>query len=355
VGKLNEIDASFWSHQRVLVTGHTGFIGGWLAVALREAGACVCGFSRPADTNPSLFDALALHARMESIHGDITDLPTLTAVIKRQQPTIVLHLAAEAIVRRAHDTPLNTYSTNVMGTLHVLEASRQLPRPPLIIAFTTDKVYANDERQQAFKETDALGGKGIYDSSKSAADQLIDAYHKALVPDWGISTIRAGNVIGGGDWSSDRLVPDAIRALVNGTQLQLRHPHAVRPWQHVLEPVYATLLLGQKLSSDPHRFSGPWNIGPRRADHVSVGDLIPRLYREWGADEPCIINGDRSVPEASYLFLDTNKAATELCWQPLLTLDSALTLTVDWYKAFYRHSDMLELTRQQLKSTIPGL
>jgi CDP-glucose 4,6-dehydratase len=355
VGKLTRVDPGFWRQQRVLVTGHTGFIGGWLALALKQAGAQVSGFSLPPDTNPALCDALDLPANINSIEGDITDLAALSRAITSIKPTVVLHLAAEAIVRRAHHQPVNTYNTNVMGTLHVLEVCRQLETPPIVVVFTTDKVYANDEQQRAFTETDALGGKGIYDSSKSAADQLISAYHQAIVPGWGVATIRAGNVIGGGDWSPDRLIPDAVRALVANTRLQLRYPQSVRPWQHVIEPVFATMLLSQKLAENAHDFCGPWNIGPQLEDHVSVGDLVSRLHRYWGDDSQQTSLENSSVPEAKYLFLDTTKAIHKLQWQPLLALDKALALTADWYKAFYRRDNMSDLTLQQLKATIPGL
>jgi len=355
VGMLNGIDPAFWHQQRVFLTGHSGFIGGWLALALKQAGAQVTGFSLPPDTTPALCNALALSTQVNSIDGDITDLVGLTKAIASSKPTVVLHLAAEAIVRRAHHQPVNTYNANVMGTLHVLEACKQLDMPPVIVAFTTDKVYANDEQQRAFVETDALGGKGIYDSSKSAADQLIGAYHQAIVPDWGIAMMRAGNVIGGGDWSPDRLVPDAVRALAADSRLQLRNPHSVRPWQHVIEPVFVAMLLSQRLADNAREFSGAWNIGPRLEDHVSVGDLISRLYRSWGNGGNQSTHEDRSVPEAKYLFLDTGKARSKLSWQPLMTLDHALSLTSEWYKAFYRHENVFELTIEQLKQNIPGL
>lgn len=355
MGKLNGIDSAFWHEQRVFLTGHSGFIGGWLALALKQAGAQVTGFSLPPDTTPALCNALELPEQVNSVDGDITDLADLTTAITSAKPTVVLHLAAEAIVRRAHHQPANTYSANVMGTLHVLEACRQLATPPLIVAFTTDKVYANDEQQRAFVETDALGGKGIYDSSKSAADQLISAYHQAIIPHWGIAVMRAGNVIGGGDWSPDRLVPDAVRALAAGSELELRNPHSVRPWQHVIEPVFVTMLLSQRLAENARDFSGAWNIGPRLEDHVSVGDLIARLHRSWGNDGSQSTREDRSVPEAKYLFLDTSKARSKLSWEPLMTLDHALSLTTAWYKAFYRRENVFELTMQQLKQNLPGL
>lgn len=355
MGKLNGIDTAFWRQQRVFLTGHSGFIGGWLALALKQAGAQVTGFSLPPDTTPALCNALALPALINSMDGDITDLAALTKAVAATQPTVVLHLAAEAIVRRAHHQPVNTYNANVMGTLHVLEACRQLAMPPVIVAFTTDKVYANDEQQRAFVETDALGGKGIYDSSKSAADQLIGAYHQAIIPDWGVAMMRAGNVIGGGDWSQDRLVPDAVRALAAGSKLELRNPHSVRPWQHVIEPVFVTMLLSQRLAENAHDFSGAWNIGPRPDDHVTVGDLIARLHRSWGNGGSQSTREDRSVPEAKYLFLDTGKARKKLSWEPLMTLDHALWLTATWYKAFYRREKVFELTMQQLKQNVPGL
>jgi CDP-glucose 4,6-dehydratase len=355
VGKLSSIDSAFWRQRRVLLTGHSGFIGGWLSLALKQAGAQVTGFSLLPDTEPSLCNAVKLHGQVNSVEGDITDSAALASTITASKPDVVLHLAAEAIVRRAHHQPVNTYNTNVMGTLNVLEACRQLEKPPVIVVFTTDKVYANDERQRAFVETDALGGKGIYDSSKSAADQLISAYHQAIIPDWGIAAMRAGNVIGGGDWSPDRLVPDAVRALAANSRLQLRNPHSVRPWQHVIEPVFATMLIAQHLAESRRDFSGAWNIGPRLEDHVSVGDLVSRLHRSWGNDGGHSTREDSSVPEAKYLFLDTTKAQTRLQWQPLMTLDHALALTSEWYKAFYKGDDILKLTLHQLKKNIPGL
>lgn len=344
---------AFWRRQRVLLTGHSGFIGGWMATMLSQLGASVSGFSLPPETSPALFDTLLLQHRIHSQFGDINDAAAITAAMQSCQPTLVLHLASEAIVRRAHNHPRETFATNVMGTLNVLEACRSLPQAPHIIAFTTDKVYENNETGHDFSEHDPLGGKGIYDCSKSAQDQLVRAYHYSYLRDSGIATVRAGNVIGGGDFSPDRIIPDAVRAMTANTPLALRNPAAVRPWQHVMEPVYATLLLAQKLADDPAAFSGAWNIGPAAADCVSVAELLDLFYPAMHESSRAIRADATTIPESQLLRLNTDKARQQLQWAPLTNLATAITLTARWYLEHRTHPDMHAFTVQQLLDTLP--
>lgn len=343
--------ASFWKGRRVLVTGHTGFIGGWLSLALLELGAEVHGLALPPASEPSLFVAAGLERRIAHRLADLRDLEATRAALADARPEIVLHLAAQPLVRAARHDPVGTFASNVMGTVHLLEAARRTDSVCGIVAFTTDKVYCNRETLRAYRETDALGGLEPYSASKVGSEQAIDAYRQAYFGESGrhlaIATLRAGNVVGGGDWAADRLVPDAIRAFSNRQALIIRRPDAVRPWQHVLEAVSATLLLGRLTLERPTLADEAWNFGPAESDSRPVGWVADRLAAHWpGA-------GWRHVPdesgyEAGLLAIDSGKAHRLLGWTPRWDVETALEHTVAWYRRWHAGEDAAALTAAQM-------
>lgn len=324
-----------WRGQRVLVTGHTGFKGAWLCSWLLMDGADVWGLALPPETGrPSLFDDVSLGRRMHSALGDIRDLETVEAAMAAAQPTVVFHLAAQALVRRSYADPVGTFASNVMGTAHVLEAARRCSSVTALVCVTTDKVYENLEAQRSFRETDPLGGKDPYSASKAAAEIVAGAYMQTLLAPDGLrmATARGGNVVGGGDWSEDRLVPDLIRSAAAGQPLVLRNPHAVRPWQHVLELVRGYLVLADRLLDGEGR--GGWNFGPARENEVEVGVLVEALRRRWGEGAPDVRIEPSPLHEAGYLTLDIAKAEALLGWKPVLGFEDTVALTADWYRAY---------------------
>ncbi len=282
------IDREFWSGRRVFVTGHTGFIGGWLCAWLDGLGAKTAGYALAPAGEPSFYRAVDLARTVDGHIADIRDRDRLTEAIAGFAPEIVVHLAAQPLVRKAHAEPIETFEVNVMGTANLLEALRETPSARAAVIMTTDKVYRNDERDRGYREDDALGGREPYGCSKACAEHVVNAYRKSYFdgasPRLGIATARAGNVIGGGDWSDDRLVPDAVRALAAGRTLEIRNPAAIRPWQHALDPIRGILLLAQRLAGTPERWSGVWNFGPAADDAWPVSRLADAFVRLWGDD-----------------------------------------------------------------------
>ena len=323
--------------ERVLVTGHTGFKGAWLCSWLLADGAQVSGLALEPETDrPSLYQDLRLRERMQSTLGDIRDFETVRRTVAAFQPTVVLHLAAEALVRRAYADPLATFATNVMGTAHVLEAARRCDSVRALVCVTTDKVYENHERAQGYCETDALGGKDPYSASKAAAEMVAGAYLQTLMPGdrLKMATARGGNVLGGGDWAQDRIVPDLVRAAVAGEPLTLRNPKAVRPWQHVLELARGYLVLADRLLESDAGAVGAWNFGPAGDNEVEVGTLVETIARRWGDGAPRVRYEPSPLKEAGLLKLDIAKAEAGLGWRPVLDFEETVALTVDWYKAW---------------------
>ena len=328
-------DADFWHGKRVLITGHTGFIGSWLAHWLTRRGAVVAGYALAPHTTPSLYEALLLDARVTSTIADICDRDALSATLHAYQPEIVIHLAAQAIVGRAHADAYETWRVNVLGTLALLESVRAYGKVQSLCLFTTDKVYDNHEDGRAYVETDAIGGGGSYDCSKAASELAVRAFmHGGMAPR-GTATIRAGNVIGGGDWSEARLVPDCARMFAAGNPVMLRHPTSIRPWQHVLDVCDATLQLARKLYEAPDDFRGAWNIGPDAASAASAATVAEQLATHWQQtpawQQAAPANG---FPEATTLLLDSSKLKEALGWQPVLRLEDALGWTAQWYRAW---------------------
>mgnify|MGYP003582579648 CR=1 FL=1 len=326
---------AFWAGRRVLVTGHTGFKGSWLLVLLDILGARVTGIALEPDTAPSMFDLIRGSSLCDHHLCDIGDAAAVEAIFAQAKPEIVLHLAAQPLVRASYADPLGTYRTNVMGTAHVLEACRKVASVRTIVSVTTDKCYSNDGRSEGYREDAPLGGHDPYSNSKACAELVSACWRDSFLGDRGIglATARAGNVIGGGDWSADRLVPDAIRAFSAGQALEIRNPQAVRPWQHVLEPLIGYLLLAEALAADPADFAKGWNFGPAAADMASVGEVVDLLAAHWGVTQKWAMQAGEHPHEAAMLTLDSSAAAEALGWRPRLSLDRALALTAHWYRA----------------------
>ncbi len=342
---------NFWKDKRVLITGHTGFKGSWLSFWLDFLGANVCGYSLEAETTPNLFDNLKLANSIKSTIGDIRDLPKFTETLVQFQPEIVFHLAAQPLVRRSYRQPIETYTTNVIGTINILEAVRQVSAVKSAVMITTDKVYENEERDFGYSENDRLGGFDPYSNSKACAELAISAYRNSFFADRKclIATARAGNVIGGGDWSEDRLLPDVFRSLIFGEDLLIRNPNSVRPWQHTLEPLNGYMLLAEKLFAGNKGFASAWNFGPEDEDAQPVGFILDEIKQIWSDEITWQIAEGEHPHETNLLKLDSSKSKNELGWQPKLSLPEALKLTADWYKSFKNNEDLRNTTQQQIE------
>ena len=328
------VTPEFWRDRPVVVTGHTGFKGGWLATWLLDLGARVTGYGLTPHTTPSYFVRCGLAERVPTRFADVRDAAALQEALASAQPRVVFHLAAQPIVRLSYKAPLETIAVNVLGTSTLLEAVRHTPSVEAVVIVTSDKCYENIERPEGYREDDPLGGHDPYSASKAAAELIAAAYRRSFFAAGGprVATVRAGNVIGGGDWAADRLVPDAMRALVQGEPIRVRNPLAVRPWEHVLEPLGGYLRLAERLTGS-RAFAGAWNFGPRDGDAVSVGTLADLIVGHWeGAHWES--KPETGAPhEAGLLRLDWSKARTRLGWHPGLTLKEAVELTVAWYRA----------------------
>jgi CDP-glucose 4,6-dehydratase len=337
------IDASFWPSRRVFITGHTGFKGSWLALWLHEMGADVTGFALDPPTTPSLFERARIGELIHDHRGDVRDLAATHGKMAAANPEIVFHLAAQSLVRTSYDDPIGTYATNVMGTAHVLEAARRA-RPRVVIVVTSDKCYENREWLWPYREDEPLGGHDPYSSSKACAEIVTAAFRSSFRDGPSIASVRAGNVIGGGDWAVDRLVPDCVRAFERGQCVKIRNPKATRPWQHVLEPLSGYVILAQRLFTEGERFAGAWNFGPGEDDVVPVATVVDRLANAWGIDHAWEREGQDGPHEAGSLKLDSSRARTLLGWRPRLRLSEAL----DWVVAWSREGDARSATVRQI-------
>jgi CDP-glucose 4,6-dehydratase len=337
------VNSAFWQRRKVLLTGHTGFKGSWLALWLQHLGSEVAGYALAPHTTPSLFSAANVAEGMTSVIGDLVDLPRLKDALSSHRPEIVLHLAAQSLVRASYRDPIGTYETNVLGTARVLEAVRSCDSVRAVVIVTTDKCYENREWVWPYRENDALGGHDPYSNSKACAELVTGAYRNSFFPleryaehRVAVATARAGNVIGGGDWSADRLMADIVRAFETGATLQIRNPKATRPWQHVLEPLRGYLTLAEKLHEHGPKFSGAWNFGPHYNDAQPVEWIVEHLASRWrsqdGNPPKWEIDRGQHPHEANMLKLDWTKASHELDWHPVLSLPEALDITLDWYQ-----------------------
>jgi CDP-glucose 4,6-dehydratase len=348
------VNRSFWDGRRSFVTGHTGFKGGWLATWLVEMGAQVSGYSLPPDTEGCYFTLCNLEKRLDSQFGDVLSAERLSAAMHRARPEIVFHLAAQPLVRRSYRRPAETFATNVMGTVNLLEAVRNTPSVRAVVVITSDKCYENHGSIWGYREHDPMGGHDPYSASKGCAELVTAAYQRSFFRSGDLrlsaASVRAGNVFGGGDTAEDRLVPDAVRALHSGEPLIVRNPRSVRPWQHVVEPLAGYLALAERMYTDGNQWAGAWNFGPSDDSAVPVSALADLLVKHWG-DGCWRPAEDANAPhEARYLKLDCSKARTLLGWKPVLTLNKAVDLTMRWYRQSWSNpgADMFDYSRQQI-------
>lgn len=347
--------STFWQGKRVLLTGHTGFKGSWLSLWLQSLNAQVTGYALVPPTKPSLFEAAEVGKGMASVNGDIRDLEHLQRVFAEHRPEIVIHMAAQPLVRYSYNEPVETYSTNVMGTVNLLEAVRHTSGVKVVLNVTSDKCYDNREWHWGYREHEAMGGYDPYSNSKGCAELVTAAYrnsyfHPEKYHEHGVAlaTGRAGNVIGGGDWAEDRLIPDIMRAIAKSHPVKIRNPHAIRPWQHVLEPLSGYLALAQKLYEEGAAYAEGWNFGPSDEDAKPVQWIVESLTNTWGKGASWQLDGDSHPHEAHYLKLDCSKAKARLAWHPRWHLQNALGAIVDWHQAYHAGKDMRTVTLGQI-------
>lgn len=352
------IDSQFWKDKKVLLTGHTGFKGSWLSLWLQKLGVKLVGYSKFIPTQPSLFELTNAERGMKSIIGDICDANHLKEVIKDYRPDIVMHMAAQSLVRRSYDNPGETYATNVMGTVNLFEAIRTSDSVKVVINVTSDKCYENNDLSHIYKEEDPMGGYDPYSCSKGCAELITSSFRNSFFnsDNYGthktaVASVRSGNVIGGGDWSEDRLVSDVMRGILEKRTILIRNPDAIRPWQYVLEPLNGYLLLAEKLWYHGPDYVGAWNFGPNIEDIKPVSWLVERLSQKWGDESSWKIEKN-DVHEAKTLRLDCAKAKTKLGWSPKTNLESAINLVVDWYKNYVQNNDIKEYSERQIENFV---
>jgi CDP-glucose 4,6-dehydratase len=349
-------NVSFWKDRRVFLTGHTGFKGSWLSLWLSELGADVTGYALPPPTQPSLFEQAGLSASVRSLSADIRDYPRLKSAIAECRPEVVIHMAAQSVVRLGYEDPIETYSSNVMGTVHLLEAVRQLGHPCVVVNVTSDKCYENKEWVWGYRESDRLGGHDPYSNSKACAELVTSAFCDSYFHKVGsdqsttvVASARAGNVIGGGDWTRDQLIPDLIRSFLADKSCLIRSPSAIRPWQFVLEPLRGYLMLAERLAQDHAQGGSAWNFGPEEIDAKPVSWIADRLAHSWGTGASWQNDAATHPREANLLKLDVSKARRTLGWQPVLPLVTALDWIVEWYRAFQSGDDLRRVTLGQIQ------
>ena len=333
---------NYYQGKKVLITGHTGFKGSWLSYVLFKYGAILKGYSLIPDTSPSLFKQIESIIKLDSIIGDINEAEKIEKVVLDFQPDFIFHLAAQPLVRKSYREPLKTFTTNIIGTANLLNATRILNKKCTVVIITTDKVYENKEWYYPYRETDQLGGYDPYSASKAASEIIISSYrnsffnlnsYKSHLK--GIVSVRAGNVIGGGDWSEDRLIPDIVRSIISDNKILIRNPNAVRPWQHVLEPIFGYLKIGELLDNDAIKYSGSWNFGPENSDNLPVIEIVKYSIAIWGKGEIDLQYDLNTFHEAGILKLDISKAQNNLGWKPKMKIIESIEKTISWYKNYY--------------------
>lgn len=345
------IHADFWRNKKVFLTGHTGFKGSWLSIWLHSLGADITGYSLDPPSQPSLYEIADIQSIVKSIHGDIRDIDFLKSSMKKVNPDIVIHMAAQSLVRESYTDPVGTYSTNAMGTIHVFEAIKECDSVQSVLNITTDKCYENNEWDWGYREIDPLGGYDPYSSSKACAEIITSAYRRSFMMEKGVglASARAGNVIGGGDWADNRLIPDCLRAFLNNEKVEIRYPKSIRPWQFVLEPLNGYLILVEKLTENPDLFAQAWNFGPDDSDAKPVKWIVEKMCSKWGEGSDYILNEGNHFHEAGYLKLDCSKAKNQLNWQPKYNLEYAMNSIIEWTKEYQSKSNMLQVCLNQIE------
>lgn len=353
-----DISSSFWHRKKVFVTGHTGFKGGWISLWLQKLGAEVIGYALPPPTEPNLFQVARVGDGMLSVEGDVRDAGRLSAALRKYRPDIIIHMAAQPLVLPSYIDPVTTFATNVMGTVHMLEAARRSASVRAVVSVTSDKCYQNHDHDYSFRETDPMGGHDPYSTSKGCAELVVAGYRASFFgrsalaqrqPTAAVASVRAGNVVGGGDWSPYRLVPDVMRALLENQPITVRRPDFVRPWQHVLEPLSGYLTVAERLWCEGATHAEPWNFGPEKEDAWPVAQVVERLVRLWGEDRRWVRDARAHPTEAALLRLDCTKARSRLGWAPALRLEASLGWIVEWFKAYRAGDDMRAVTEGQIE------
>lgn len=349
------LDGAFWRGRRVFLTGHTGFKGSWLSLWLESLGADVTGYALDPPTRPSLYDAAGVSSSVRSVIADIRDYSRLAAAISESRPEVVLHMAAQSVVKRGYEDPIETYSANVMGTVHLFEAIRRLGAKCVVVNVTSDKCYAHRVCGDGYREDDPMGGDDPYSNSKGCAELVTTSFRQSFFNPGvfdrhrvALGSARAGNAIGGGDWTADQLIPDLVRAFTAGRPCLIRSPRGIRPWQYVLEPLRGYLMLAERLARCGADFASGWNFGPRLDDAKPVSWIADYLARSWGGGASWVQDGTEHPAEAAALRLDVSKAATALAWDPVLPLQSALDWIVEWYRGWAAGVGARELTLAQI-------
>jgi len=349
------MDASFWKNKKVLLTGHTGFKGSWLSVWLQKLGVNLIGFSNSIPTKPSLFELAHVKDGMVSIMGDVRDFSKLENVISEHSPEIIIHMAAQSLVLPSYNDPIETYATNVMGTVNLLEAIRKVGKARVVINVTSDKCYENKGLAVGYSEDDPMGGYDPYSSSKGCAELVTSSFRNSFFNtsqykkhNTALASVRAGNVIGGGDWSANRLIPDIMDGIVKHQTVKIRNPDAVRPWQFVLEPLNGYLMLAENLWHNGPQYMEGWNFGPNDEDAKPVSWIVTKLSQLWGNEIAWEVDSGNHEHEANYLKLDCSKAKKKLGWFPKMNLELAIKWVVDWYKQYEQKNDMRKFTEEQI-------
>jgi len=358
-GKLSSksMFKGIYKDRTVLVTGHTGFIGSWLVLWLQSLGAKVVGYSLESSTKPSLFETLGLENEITHIIGNVQDNQNLSDNIEKYKPEIVIHLAAQPLVRVSYEDPVETFRTNILGTVNILDSIRKSGSVSSCVVMTSDKCYQNLDADRFHKETDPLGGSDPYSASKGAAEIITNSFRNSFFNKSNIATVRAGNVIGGGDWAKDRIVPDCIRALTTNKKIMVRNPSSIRPWQFVLEPISGILWLGSKLYTKPEKYSEAWNLGPNQTSNITVEKVVQNIIRIWdkdGSEKGSWLDTSKESKnqpnESISLLLDSTKALTSLEWKTIYSFETAINQSVSWYKSYYNNdTSMKELSVHQIE------
>lgn len=351
---MHQILQQFYRRKRVLLTGHTGFKGAWMSLWLAHLGASVTGYALKPPTHPNFFNLCNIQEQITSMDGDIRDFDHLNSIVQKEQPEIVFHMAAQSLVRKSYLDPLETYSSNIMGTVNLLEAVRCNKCVKSVVIITSDKCYENQEWVWPYREEDRLGGFDPYSSSKACGELISQAYVRSFFDPYickgygpALATARAGNVIGGGDWAEERLIPDCIKALSERKSIIIRNPLAVRPWQHVLDPLHGYLLLGKALYEKGSEFNGAWNFGPQD-EARSVQWIVKHLTHQWGQEAVWELDSNANPHEANYLKLDSSKAQSKLGWKAIWSIQKALEQTIIWYKAYLNKENLLDISLEQI-------